>query len=347
MAQFDFSARMNETRLEEFSYVIESMSRSIGFKVSSRGWCYLLEQARYINKDQFDKVENAINKCRKLGFLPVDFVAEEDARAFAGVETPDSYSMKALLKWRLQSVLKGTSIYTPDWWEDETYYIQVVVEKIDLKTLFEPVCEEYHIPIANAKGWQSILQRAEYSRRFREAEERGLECILLYCGDHDPDGLRISDTLRKNLEQVADVTWDDGEAGYDPTNLRIERFGLNYQFIIENDYTWIDNLITGSGGNLASPLHKNHSMPYVQTYLREIGERKCEANAIVTTPDTGRLLMREAIEQYLGDDAKGRFAEKRAEIERKYQDEIDNYDLLDRIQGAIDDIDEDPDFDDD
>lgn len=199
----------------------------------------------------------------------------------------------------------------------------MLVEKIDLKTLFEPICREYHIPIANAKGWSSILQRAEYARRFKEAEEKGLQCVLLYCGDHDPDGLRISDTLRNNLEQVSEIRWNDGMEGYNPARLEIHRFGLNYDFIIQNRYTWIDNLITGSGKNLASPLHRNNSLPYVKNYLKKIGERKCEANAIVTTPKQATNLIRSEIEKWLGKGAKDRFAAKRKLAVEQYDELLD------------------------
>jgi hypothetical protein len=140
----------------------------------------------------------------------------------------------------------------------------MVVEKIDLKTLFGPICDVYHIPIATSKGWSSVSQRAEYARRFKEAEDDGLKCVLLYCGDHDPDGLRISDFLRGNLEQLRYIRWGDGTDGYDPSNLIIDRFGLNYDFIEANNLTWIENLITGSGGNLADPGHPNFHLPYVQ-----------------------------------------------------------------------------------
>lgn len=148
---FDFSKRLTRIRKEEFSSLMRQLSRKIGFKVSSRGWCYIMEQAGYINKDQFDKVTNAINDCRKEGLLPVDFVAEEKARAFTGIEKPSDRSLESILKWMVTDVLDGARFYTPNWWRNEEYYIQMVVEKIDLVTLFEPVCREFHIPIANAK----------------------------------------------------------------------------------------------------------------------------------------------------------------------------------------------------
>lgn len=331
----DFSKRLTKNKLQDFANLLKGLSDQIGFKVSSRGWCYLMEQAGHIDKSQFNKIEDAINKCRRKGILPVDFVAEEDARAFQGVEEPTLGPLEETLEWMLRDVLTGHKYYIPDWWADEEYYIQVVVEKIDLKTLFGPICKEYHIPIANAKGWSSILQRAEYSRRFKEAEEMGLKCVLLYCGDHDPDGLRISDTLRSNLEQVNMVEWSDGFTGYDPEDLIIHRMGLNYDFIKQQGYTWIDNLITGSGKNLASKGHPNHNLEYLQDYLKEFGERKCEANAIVTTPDVARQLMRNEIEQFLGPEAKDRFRIKTNQIKTEYEGLLDGHGLLPIINNIL------------
>lgn len=336
----DFTQKVTRDKLADFAAELQRISRRVGFKVSARGWCYLLEQSRMVNKDEFDKVESVINRCRREGLLPVDFVAEEKAREFSGVSIPTEGSVKSVLKWMLGDVLTGHRYFTPDWWDGEEYYVQMVVEKIDLVTLFETVTDDYHTPIANSKGWSSILQRAEYAKRFREAEERGLKCVLLYCGDHDPDGLRISDTIRKNLEQVAEVQWDSGEGGYDPRDLEITRFGLNYDFITENGYTWIDNLITGSGKNLANPQHPNFKLPYVQRYLREIGPRKCEANAIVTTPNEARDLCREAIENIVGYEARDRFAEKTAEVKKRYAELLKKSKLAAPIQKVIDSKDE-------
>lgn len=79
----------------------------MNFKVSARGWCYLLEGERVINKDQFDRAESVINECRSKGYLPVDFVAEEEARGFSGVETPES---RATTRRRRNWMRSGTGI---------------------------------------------------------------------------------------------------------------------------------------------------------------------------------------------------------------------------------------------
>lgn len=340
---FDFSKRLSPKRKEEFAKLLKRLSRQIGFKVSSRGWCYIMEQHGFINKNQFDKIDDAINDCRRKGLIPVDFVAEEDARLFKGVQPIDGgdKTMNDILEWMLRDALDGSKYFQPKWWESEKYYIQMVVEKIDLVTLFEPVCNKYKIPIANAKGWSSILQRAQYCRRYKEAEEMGLKCVLLYCGDHDPDGGRISDTLRANLEQISEIVWSDGGVGWHPDNLIIDRFGLNLDYIEDNNLTWIDNLITGSGKNLADEKHPNHELPYVQEYLQDIGERKCEANAIVVTPGPARQLCKEAIEKYLGPDATDRFAKTTEQMRKDYAETLRNSGVGEPIAKYLDvDIDD-------
>ena len=333
--------RNREEEMIRFAVKLKEIGRGIGFKISPRGWCYQLEGFRLINKDQFDRVENAINECREKGYLPIDFVAEEEGRKFSGVETPEDESPIQYMRKFLNAALRCESWYTPDWWDGEEYYIQMLVEKIDIKTLFKPICEEYHIPIATSKGWSSMLQRGEYARRFKDAEDKDLKCVLLYCGDHDPDGLRISEFIRSNLDDLKEIVWEDGTDGYDPEDLIIKRFGLNYDFIVSNSLTWIDNLITGSGKNLASPTHPNYLMIYVQDYLRDIGERKCEANALVVRPEEGRQLCREAVEGYLGPDALGRFREKRVAVERRVADFRERTGLRDAINEALRLIDED------
>jgi hypothetical protein len=327
-------------QLKDFAFHLKELSKQIGFRLSSRGWAYQLENARLINKDQFDKVEDLVNRCRKQSLIPVDFVAVDESREFTGIEIPTSNTPIEFLKTFLQLPLVCEYDYIPDWWDGEEYYIQMLVEKIDLRTLFEPICKEYHIPIANSRGWSSMLQPAEYARRFREAEDNGLKCILLYCGDFDPVGMQISDVKRKNLADLKNVVWVDGTRGYDPANLIIDRFGLNKDFIDSNNLTWIDNLITSSGKNLADPSHKLYKTKMVQDWLRDIGERKCEANALVVRPEQAQELCRKAIEKYLGSEALVRFAEKTQQITEEMDRVRDEAGIKESIEKAIKLIDE-------
>ena len=93
--------------------------------------------------------------------------------------------------------------------------------------------------------------------RFAEWESHGTRCVLLYCGDHDPGGLHISEFLHANFAEL------ERAVGWDPADLVIDRFGLDFDFIEAHGLTWIDNLETGSGGRLDDRRHPDHRKPYV------------------------------------------------------------------------------------
>jgi len=321
--------------------VIKELRKKIGFSPSARGWCYQLESEGYITKDEFGEAAGILNDCIKKGMLPVDIVTPDEGRDFSGVELPNKNTPAQQLKKNIEYVRDSDTInYTPDWWDGEPYYIQMLVEKVDLVTLFEPVCKQYHIPIATSKGWSSILQRATYAKRFKEAESKGLKCVLLYCGDHDPTGLQISDYIKSNLKDLENIVWEYGGTGYNPDSLVVDRFGLNYDFIEEHKLLWIDGLMTGGGKNLADPKHPDHNKSYVQDYLKKFGARKCEANAIVPHYKLAIGLVESGIQKYVGPDAKERFAAKTDAVVNKIQFIKEKIQLEETLQKLIEQLDE-------
>ena len=284
-----------QQQLVSFAAAIKAISQRLDFKVSSRGWCYLLEPHGLVKGD-FDLGQELINHCRKTGLLRLDICADDSARTFFGVERVDDEPEQAV-RWRWNAITYWLESYAPvSFWDFQPCYVQMVVEKIDLRSLFEPVCAEYHVPIANARGWSDLNLRGDMMTRFKEHEAAGRRPVLLYCGDHDPAGLRISDSLRSNMEELSVAV------GWKPDNLIIDRFGLNADFIEANGLTWIDNLLTGSGKDLASPKHPDHHQPYVKTYLERFGARKVEANALVVAATAGRELCRSALLKYVETD---------------------------------------------
>lgn len=295
-----------ESELLAFADALKIMNRQTGFQVSSRGWCYQLENKGVISKGQFSLANRLINECRKNGFLPINFTADENSRGFDclpddGDENENPFSR---IYFTLGCALNPR--FSINKWKDEKYFIQMLVEKVDLFTLFKPICSKYEIPIANCKGWSSINQRAELIKRFKYFEDMGHIPVLLYCGDFDPFGLGISDFLIKNIKDLEKAT------GWNPQNLIIDRFGLNYDFIQKYNLSWIDNLETGSGKEANS----NH--PIVKRYVEQYGRRKVEANAIVTQPEAGRELCENVIGKYLPD-IKSRYNQKRFDIDEKFR----------------------------
>lgn len=307
-------------QLEEFANDLQRINDGLDFAMSARGWAYFLENEGHITKSEFDYVTNLINKCRTDGQLPLDFTAKDDARAFQSASDPDDTDPEQYIRRVVRHFLLNPSA-NASFWQSQDYYIQVLVEKVDLRELFAPLCRQYRIPIATSKGWSSKLQRGELAARWYHWEQRGLKPVLLYAGDFDPAGMRISDTLRSNFADLEEAKIPAKSGGYitgwTPDTLTIDRFGLDESFIREYGLPWIDNLETGSGKDLASPNHPDHEHPYVQEWLDEYGARKVEANALVTQPEAGKQLFRETVEGYLGENPKANQARREDTIEKK------------------------------
>ena len=284
--------------LHAFCEAITEIRGRLDFEVSARGWCYILEETG-LGKGDFNRAQTLIAECRKSGLLPLDIVAEDSARGFDNLERIDTADVDLHAACMLESIEDEPDYYTPvSFWTDQPFYLEMLVEKVDLKSLFGPICASYSIPIANARGWSDLNSRAAMMRRFAKWQECGNTPVLLYCGDHDPAGLSISTFMRSNIEELGDAV------GWESANLIIDRFGLNADFIELNNLTWIDCLETGSGKSLDHPSHPDHGKPYVREYLQRFGPRKVEANALVVRPDEARNLCREAIAKYVCEDAR-------------------------------------------
>ena len=304
-----------EGRLKSFAAEIKAIEhqRTSSVKYSARGWCYQLEGLSKIGKGEFGACQKAINDCRKIGLLPIDFVAEDQdsTRHFKGIHNAsDPTVLLRQIRDDVGEMLDSLPSNVTDYWIGEKHYLMMCVEKGDLLNLFKPICSEYHVPLVSSKGWAPILLRSHMANLSKKAEATGLKPVLLLFYDHDPAGLKITETFRKNLKDCMRGT------GWNPTKLIIERFGLNKDDIDRLGLTWIGNVQTGSGRESQD-----------EEYLEKYGRRKCEANALFKNDETLRAaeeICRNAIEKYYGADAKERFKRKEEQAKEKLKEVYDN-----------------------
>jgi hypothetical protein len=169
-----------------FCKLILKIKSSMDFAVGSRGWCYILER-HGLRKGDFGAAERLITQCRKSGDLPLDICAEDASRETIGLERLDSNDIPDEVEsWIDYLRNHAHANYTPtSFWQGLNTYVEVAVEKLDLRNLFEPVCQEFHVPIKNCKGWSDLNLRAEMMHRFAAHEAQGRTGVLLLCGDHE------------------------------------------------------------------------------------------------------------------------------------------------------------------
>jgi hypothetical protein len=278
---------------------IEERWRATGLAFGTRGWAYVCENEGFITKGEFAAFETWLGRVRKEGLLDPDAVADDDARRadhgeYVDDDDPEDYAATAL-----ERANYWLSAYTPiSMWEGLDTYVEVLVEKVDLKVLFGPVCRRYRIPLVNGKGSTDINSRRRMLQRYRAHAEAGRDLVLLYFGDHDPAGLDIARVIKSNLMECANIR----DVGFDPSPIGVVRVGLDAEQIDALDLPWIDNLETGSGKNLADPRHPDYRKAYVQDYIGTHGPRKVEANALARNPAAAQDLIESAINGFIPPD---------------------------------------------
>lgn len=320
---------------EAFAADLIKAQEGLDFHMSARGWCYALEPYG-LSKADFRWAAREITALRELGLLKPEFILEDEAHEVEVSHdyeiSPQSYVDYKYKEWQeaAQEFRNSASKYTDGYvsfWGDKDCYIQMLVEKVDLKSLFRSVCERYHISIANMRGWGTLEQKAVVAQRFAEMEAKGKRPVLLVCADFDPAGLGISGKMKDSFKRQKVFN------GWDPANLEVCRVGLNYEFIIEQSLSWINNLKTAQGKDLADPKHKHYiaNINDVQGYIKKYGVRKCEANAIVVAPELGQQMLEAVIQEYVGKGALKKYEQRVQDRREEVQELIDE-----RLEGGDD-----------
>ena len=75
------------------------------FSISSRGWCYLLEEYG-LGKGDFDATQKLINDCRKSGHLPLDLCAEDGSRSAENLDEAGAWENEETIEDEVESELR-------------------------------------------------------------------------------------------------------------------------------------------------------------------------------------------------------------------------------------------------
>lgn len=105
--------------------------------------------------------------------------------------------------------------YRIDTRQTQPYYIEAWIEKDSLVSILENICRPLDIPCFSCRGFSSVTALYEASERIKAD---GRPSIILYCGDHDPSGLRIAQNIAESLSQTFELT-----------NLNFRRIGITYE----------------------------------------------------------------------------------------------------------------------
>jgi hypothetical protein len=78
----------------------------------------------------------------------------------------------------------------------QKYYVEIVTEKDTLITSIIGLAQKYHLPVSVFHGNGSTTAMYKLSKRILQSYSAGKIPIILYIGDHDPQGLEMLEDLK-------------------------------------------------------------------------------------------------------------------------------------------------------
>jgi hypothetical protein len=87
--------------------------------------------------------------------------------------------------------------YRRDLLQSQPDHVELVVEKLTVKSVIEPVAKKYTMPMTIGRGYCSINPRYEIVQRYRQSGKDRL--ILLIASDFDPDGDEIAESFVRSV----------------------------------------------------------------------------------------------------------------------------------------------------
>lgn len=119
--------------------------------------------------------------------------------------------------------------YQIDKWSDQTWYVEVWVEKDALVGVIQRACNPLETAYLSCRGYVSQSEMWRAARRFGRRIRTGQNVVVFHLGDHDPSGIDMSRDIR---ERVRDFVFGDG---LDDEAFELKRLALNMDQIEQYD----------------------------------------------------------------------------------------------------------------
>jgi hypothetical protein len=169
--------------------IVESYQQA-GYRMTLRQLYYQLVAKNIIaNKlSEYSKLSVLLTDARMYGLIDWDFIEDRVRVRKMASEFADIPEL----------IDVAISSYRRQRWDDQEYYVEVIVEKNALIGVLDPICRDYHVSIFPNVGYGSTTVIHELAERFEQKQDK--KCILLYFGDHDPSGEDMVRDIKNRLD---------------------------------------------------------------------------------------------------------------------------------------------------
>ena len=164
-----------------------------------RGLHYQLVSRGMTNDIQhYKRVVAATGIARWDGRIAFDAFSDRD-RSLATLTHSEPSDLYDKMDKAKEQVKLWMESYHLNRWENQPYYPEVFIEKKALEGVFYKPCMRQRVALGACKGYPSLTFLHDAMLRFRQAERRGQQPIIIYFGDYDPSGEDIPRALKENI----------------------------------------------------------------------------------------------------------------------------------------------------
>ena len=150
------------------------------------------QRRRYANNlESYKDLCDLLTRARLKGLIDFGALSDE-TRPVSGVNYPIDVAefVARENRWYLSGYRRNLLQSQPD-------HIELIVEKMTVQGIIEPVAEKYTVPMTCGRGYCSITPRYEIVERFKKSGKDRL--VLLIAADFDPDGEEIAESLARSI----------------------------------------------------------------------------------------------------------------------------------------------------
>jgi hypothetical protein len=158
------------------------------YKLLSSDVLRVFSQFETSKKNAYNWVSGLLTKARDNGEFPWEAVVDNGRRSLS------YYSREDIAYY---AYIEGVSSYSLDPWRGQQCRIEIIVEKDGLVDMVSSYVKQWRIPVRSLDGFNSTTKSKQAAERYGT----GKGYILLCCGDFDPSGILIPQSLKAKLNQ--------------------------------------------------------------------------------------------------------------------------------------------------
>ncbi len=152
------------------------------------------------DRQSYNDLTDLLTRARLAGEIGWNVIADP-TRTFDQVASFAEFG--SFVRTKADGLFRG---YWRDLMQSQPCHVEIIAEKLTVRSIVWGVASEYRIPVTIARGYSSIQPRRALADRF---EARGRDrLVLLMLTDFDPDGESIAESFVRSLRDDFDIPGD-------------------------------------------------------------------------------------------------------------------------------------------